>query len=126
MSTIDLAVPNIFVRDFPRALAYYNAALGFATQFTYGTPAFYAHVHRNRVKLALRHVDGEALDHGAGEDLLSAWLEVTGVDALFADMQAAGATIHQPPRDQPYGVRDFIVADPDGNLLGFGQDLPRA
>ena len=126
MSSIDLAVPNIFVRDLARALAYYTGPLGFTTQFTYGEPAFYAHVYRNRTKLALRHVDGQALDHAAGQDLLSAWMEVTGVDALFAEMRAAGATVHQPPRDQPYGVRDFIVADADGNLLAFGEDLPRA
>ena len=123
---IDLAIPNVFVRDFAHSLAYYTGPLGFLTQFTYGEPAFYAHVYRNRVKLALRHVDGPVLDRDAGEDLLSAYVEVTGLDALFAEMARAGAEVHCPPRDEPYGVRDFIVRDPDGNLLCFGEDLPRA
>ena len=122
---LDLAIPNVFVRDFQAALAYYTGPLGFTTQFTFGNPAFYAHVYRNRVKLALRHVDGPVINRDAGEDLLSAFVEVVGVDSLFDEMRTAGATVHHAPRNEVYGVRDFIVRDLDGNLLCFGEDMPR-
>ena len=39
----------------------------------------------------------------------------------------ADALIHQPPADKPHGMREFLVATPDGHRLMIGQDLaPRA
>jgi uncharacterized glyoxalase superfamily protein PhnB len=117
------AIPNIFVTDYPAALNYYIAALGFAVLFEYGTPPVYAHVFRDDAILAIRHVDRPPLDHAAGEDLLSAFIEVTDVDDLFATMQAAGAAVHQAPRDEPWGMRSFIVRDTSANLLLFAAPL---
>jgi uncharacterized glyoxalase superfamily protein PhnB len=117
------AIPNIFVQDFQAALAYYTGPLGFRALFVYGTPGFYAHVARDAAILALRHVDRPVIDHTAGEDLLSAFIEVTDVNALYAELQAAGAQIAQAPRDEPWGMRSLIVSDPGGNLLGFASNL---
>ena len=39
------------------------------------------------------------------------------VDGTFERLQARGAEIVQEPTDQPYGVRDFAVRDPAGNLM---------
>ena len=119
------AVPNLFVRDLAAALAYYTGPLGFRTLFTYGEPAFYAHVARDEAVLALRCTRLPALDHAAGEDLLGAFVEVTDADALHASLAAAGALVRQAPRDEPWGMRSLIVADPDGNLLGFAAPLRR-
>lgn len=120
---LDIGIPNIFVIDFAQAHAYDTGPLGFRTLFTWGAPPNYAHVVCDGVKLVLRHVDRPVLDHAAGVDLLSAFIEMRGVDALFTEMQSAGASVHQAPRDEPWGVRDFIVRDPDGNLLCFGEDV---
>jgi len=27
-----------------------------------------------------------------------------------------------PPKDYEYGMRDFVIEDPDGNLIGVGQE----
>lgn len=113
------AIPNLFVTDFAAAVAYYTGPLGFELLFDYGDPPFYGHIRRDAAELALRRTDRYPLDHAAGVDLLSAFIEVTGVDALFAAMQSAGAMIHQAPRDEPWGMRSFIVRDPAGNLLLF-------
>ncbi|MBB3036617.1 VOC family protein [Hoyosella altamirensis] len=42
------------------------------------------------------------------------------VDALFEKVKAAGAKIIHEPVDQDYGNREFLVADPEGNLWSFG------
>jgi uncharacterized glyoxalase superfamily protein PhnB len=42
------------------------------------------------------------------------------VDAYFADITACGAATDSPPKNYPYGMRDFIARDPDGNQLSFG------
>ena len=116
------AIPNLFVQDFPASLAYYTGPLGFHTLFAYGTPPFYAHIARDAATLALRHTDRPALDHGAGGDLLSAFIEVTDVDALYAEFSQASAHIHQAPRDEPWGMRSLIIADPAGNLICFASN----
>jgi hypothetical protein len=42
------------------------------------------------------------------------------VDAANRRLMALGATIHQPPTDQPWGMRDLQAEDRDGNLLIVG------
>ena len=120
------AIPNIFVTDFQPALDYYTGALGFRPLFVYGDVPFYAHVARDAAILAIRHVDRPVLDHTAGEDLLSAYIEVTDADALHHALQQAGARIRQAPRDEPWGMRSLIVQDLDGNLLLFAAALAPA
>jgi uncharacterized glyoxalase superfamily protein PhnB len=44
-----------------------------------------------------------------------------GVDALHDDLVARGANITRETMTHPYGMRDFIVTDPDGHQLIFGQ-----
>src|SRR4051812_13474639 len=39
------------------------------------------------------------------------------LDGLFARLQAGDAEVVQEPIDQPYGVRDFAIRDPAGNLI---------
>jgi uncharacterized glyoxalase superfamily protein PhnB len=44
------------------------------------------------------------------------WTE-GGLDDLFRSVQALGIEIIQPPEDRPWGHRDFMVADPDRNIV---------
>ncbi|MFY9587185.1 MAG: VOC family protein [Actinomycetota bacterium] len=39
------------------------------------------------------------------------------LDATFEKLAASGAEVVQEPIDQPYGIRDFAVRDPAGNLI---------
>lgn len=48
-------------------------------------------------------------------------VEVDDVDAAYEAMQARGAEILHPLQDEEWGVRRFMVCDPDGrvvNVLG--------
>ncbi|MFK4446924.1 catechol 2,3-dioxygenase-like lactoylglutathione lyase family enzyme [Caballeronia udeis] len=119
------AIPNIFVKDFQAALAYYTGPLGFHPLFVYGETPFYAHVARDEAILAIRHVTRPVIDHTAGEELLSAFVEVSDVNALHDSLQAAGAHIWQAPRDEPWAMRSLIVSDLDGNLICFAFNLAR-
>ena len=85
------AIPNLFVKDFQAALAYYTGPLGFRPLFVYGEIPFYAHMARDEAILAIRHVTRPVIDHTAGEALLSAFVEVSDVNALHESLQAAGA-----------------------------------
>lgn len=74
-----------------------------------------------KVGLNLRHVDALPFDvaERAREDLLAATIVVRNVKALFLAYEAAGLELHQRYREQPWGAHDFVVADPDGNLVHF-------
>ncbi|MFI6862005.1 VOC family protein [Streptomyces sp. NPDC050421] len=44
-------------------------------------------------------------------------LATADLDGTFEKVQAGTAEIVQEPTEQPYGVRDFAVRDPAGNLI---------
>jgi len=54
--------------------------------------------------------------------LLSAALIVETAEeikALFLEFEAAGVAFFQTLRREPWGAKNFIIKDPDGNLLLF-------
>lgn len=48
-------------------------------------------------------------------------LATKDLDGVFERIQAGDAEIVQEPTDQPYGVRDFAVRDPAGNMIRIQQ-----
>ena len=113
------AEPQLYVTDINAATDAYVRQLGFTVAFTYGEPAFYAQVVRDGARINLRASDGPIGFRATEPDALSATLIVDDAAALFHEFEQAGATFHQPLRNEPWGARTFIVADPDGNLLCF-------
>lgn len=56
------------------------------------------------------------------DELLSAAMTVATageIKALLHEFQAAGVTFFQNLKIEPWGARNFIARDPDGNLLLF-------
>ncbi len=41
------------------------------------------------------------------------------IKLLFLEFQSAGVTFHQTLKKQPWGAKNFVVEDPDGNFLLF-------
>lgn len=118
------AFPQIFVSDVEVSCRFFVETLGFSLSFQYGEPPFYALVKRDGARLNLRFVHAPVLDRNAEPDLLSASIPVDNVKALFLEYRAAGAPIHQALEKQPWGLRDFIVRDPDQNLIHFSESPP--
>jgi len=111
---IDYAAPVFHVSDVEASIAFYCNVLGFAEDFRVGT---YVGVKLDGFRLHLSQSDGRV---GGG----TVYAFCDGVDAYFADRVAGKAVdLVQPPADAPYGMRDFIIRDLDGNQLSFGQDL---
>ena len=123
-ATITAAEPELFVTDIKSSCDFFTGKLGFAIEFTYGEPPFYAQVKRDGARLNLKHVDRPVIDANLRdrEELLSAVLTVATADEikqLFREFQAADVKFFQTLKTQPWGARNFIVKDPDGNLLLF-------
>ncbi len=48
---------------------------------------------------------------------------MTNGTVLAAEFGAAGVDISKSLHDAVYGMREFGVTDPDGNVLCFGEEL---
>lgn len=117
----DPALPQVYVTDFEASCRFYVEELGFEIGYTYGEPAFYGLVQRGDTRLNLRHVDVSPFVEGVRdrEALLTAAITVDDVSALFEEYRARGVSFQQELKRQPWGAQDFVVRDPDGNLIEF-------
>lgn len=115
---------QLFVANVVASCDFFTERLGFTVDFVYGEPPFYGQIVRDTARLALRLVCEPVFvgDIRVREHLLSASITVdtaAEIKQLFLDFQAAGVPFHQPLRKEPWGARNFIVLDPDGNLILF-------
>jgi uncharacterized glyoxalase superfamily protein PhnB len=123
-AVLTCAYPQLFVADIKASCDFYTEKLGFKITILYGQPPFYAHVTRDGATLILRCVDRPVFDAELREreELLSAEACVNTAEEikqLFLEFQAAGVTFFQTLKRMPWGARNFIVKDPDGNLVLF-------
>jgi len=115
------AIPILFVTDVTASAAFFERQLGFGIDFLHGTPPFYGSVSRGAACLHLRFVGRPNFTELAAreEALIVATIEVSDVQALFAEFDGRGVAFAQPLIEQPWGGTDFHVRDPDGNAISF-------
>jgi uncharacterized glyoxalase superfamily protein PhnB len=123
-ATIVGAEPQLLVADIKRSCEFFCEKLGFSLVFSYGKPPYYAQVRRDAARLNLRCVEAPVIESRTRdrEELLSASMTVATaaeIKLLFLEFQSAGVTFRQKLKKQPWGAKNFVVKDPDGNLLLF-------
>lgn len=114
-------IPVLSVREWDRARHFYVEVLGFKEAWSFGDPPNYGGFCSGDDEGPWLHLSvkpkSESLHPG------EVYVYVDAVDPLFERIQEAGAEIMFEPGDREYGLRDFMVADPWGNRLSFGEDL---
>ena len=123
-ATIVGAEPQLFVTNIKRSCEFFRERLGFTLVFSYGEPPYYAQVGRDAARLNLRCVERTVIESTVRdqEELLAVSMTVATADEiklLFLEFQSAGVVFHQTLKKQPWGAKNFVVKDPDGNLLLF-------
>ena len=123
-ATIVCAEPQLFATDIKRSCKFFHEKLGFSLVFSYGEPPYYVQMRRDAARLNFRCVEGPVIEPTVRdrEELLSVSMTVATADEiklLYLEFRSAGVTFHQPLKKQPWGAKNFIVKDPDGNLLLF-------
>jgi catechol 2,3-dioxygenase-like lactoylglutathione lyase family enzyme len=123
-ATIVGAEPQLLVTDIARSCEFFREKLGFRLVFSYGKPAYYAQVGRDAARLNLRWVERPVIESAVRDrqGLLSVSMTVATADEiklLFLEFHSAGVAFQQTLKKQPWGAKNFIVKDPDGNLLLF-------
>lgn len=114
-------VPILFVTDVTATAVFFKKKLGFEIDFLHGTPPFYGSVSRGAVCLHLRFVRQPNFTELAAREssLILATIEVSDIQALFAEFSERGVEFVQTPTGQPWGGTDLKVRDPDGNVISF-------
>lgn len=114
MVTFSQVSPSIYVRDMERALEFYRDLLGFSVVFTNGSPIAFVVLRRDAVSIHL-----SVRRENAGT--CHAHIMLSDLDSLYNKLFGAGATVRQPPKVQPWGLRDIVVEDHDGNTFEFAE-----
>jgi predicted enzyme related to lactoylglutathione lyase len=111
-------MPVLDCSDMVRSIAFYKDKLGFDAT-VWGEPPTFAILQRGTVTLGLAACQSTP----AVSRNWIAYVYVADADALYADFNAHGAGLVEPPADRFYNCRDFTVDDPDGHLIAFGHTL---
>ena len=112
------AAPTVPVRDLESALAFYVGVLGMTETFRNGEPVAFVIVERDDAEI---HLTLQPSHRASTANVMH--LMVDDADAFHAHLQAHGVPIVGAIRDADYGMRTFVMADPDGNRIDVGEDL---
>jgi catechol 2,3-dioxygenase-like lactoylglutathione lyase family enzyme len=113
---------ELFVENLDASVAFYERALGFRVA---RRELEYASLRRGDAELGLAPItklpprgagpgfSQERLrrDRGVGVEIV---LEVEDLAVAVDAVERAGYGLVEPPRERPWGLRDFRLADPDG------------
>jgi len=122
MQPYDLAIPILPSRSIPATVAFYRQ-LGFEGD-AHAFDSGYAIMQRGAVEIHFfKHKELVPAESSAG-----CYLRVLDVESIYRAFAACGLPRKGIPRmdtleDKPWGLREFAVVDPDGNLLRIGQLL---
>lgn len=131
---MDLTIYNCFLphTDFEASIAFYRDALGFEVRndVEYGGAHWVTLGPPDQPGTSIVLTPPAGGDPGVSEDELQVVREMMAkgtyaginlatrnADATFAQIEATGVDVVQEPTDQPWGVRDFALRDPDGNMI---------
>ncbi|HUQ39497.1 MAG TPA: VOC family protein [Acidimicrobiales bacterium] len=102
------AVPILPVRDLDATMAFYGA-VGFTENYR---DEGYLILDRGTVQIHFTLAEGTGM----------AYLRVPDADGFHSQFAAIGGVSRlDPVEDKPWGLREFAVADPSGNLLRVSQ-----
>ena len=119
--------PQLPVADVAAAAVWFRDVLGFSIDFLYGEPPVHGRVRVGQmgpegwgqpIYIHLARSAGPVLP--CGETRLHVGHDI---DGLHDTVKARGATVLQPPTDQPWGLREMLLQAPGGHRLRLGAEI---
>ena len=117
--------PTIAVRDMKRTLGFYRDSLGFQLGMTFPDPGNPEYADMSKDGMVLMFLPARNCGIDPSEKLgtgVNLYMEIDGdIDEYYRELKSKGVNIAIDIKDEPFGIRDFTVADPDGYLLTFNK-----
>jgi len=112
-------IPILAARDIAETIQFYGA-LGFeVVRLHEGFGAPYLLLRRDEVELHFVGAPGTDPGHNDG----ACYLRLADAQAVYDEWAPLGLGGVRAIRDTPWGMREFAVVDPSGNLLRVGTPL---
>src|SRR6218665_147969 len=105
-------MPTFPCKNVTVSVQYYTTVLGFSVNYQQED---FAVLDRDKVRLLL--TQGNEKNIGTGQ----CYMYIHNADDLYRELISRNANVNGEPVNQPWGLRDFFVKDPDGNTIGLGQ-----
>ena len=115
MSGWSAAVPELPVQNLEAALGHYRDVLGFHIAWHRSDDGI-AGVARDECAIFLRQSAGP-------HEAASLWIHCEALEEVHRQLAGSGAVVVDPPKDKPWGLRQFTVTDPEGHRLIFHCEL---
>ena len=112
--------PSFTVNDVEKSLGWYRDVMGFAVGDRWESDGklMGAELKAGRTVFMIGQDDWKkGRDRKKGEGFRIFCMTKGNVDALAKKIEAKGGRLDQGPTDQPWGVRDISLTDPDGFKL---------
>jgi predicted enzyme related to lactoylglutathione lyase len=119
--TIAVVVPILPVQDLTRAIVFYEQ-LGFTAR-RYRDGDFYAFIQRDGHELHLSKTPELVRENNVVRVYF--YLREGTAAALEAQCRAAGMAIVEPLTPREWRMKEFVLRDPDGNRLIFGESISK-
>jgi uncharacterized glyoxalase superfamily protein PhnB len=122
------ASPAFTVNDLDRSLTFYRDVLGFKVDEKWEEDGKLRGVSltAGKVTLMIGQDDWKkGRDRMKGQGFRMYFETETSVDALAEGIAKRGGTLESLPENQPWGYRDFSMADPDGFKITFGSPVKK-
>jgi len=84
-------------------------------------PPLFGIVWHDQIQLFFNRADQSHVRRDRAEGGYDAYLRVTGIDALAAELHTRGADVLEGPANRIYGQRELVVRDCNGLILAFGE-----
>lgn len=118
--------PVLLVEDVGASAAFYQTHFGFKPLFT---SDWYVHLQQAdhpRVNLAFVSRNHETVPEGSRKPAAGMLInfEVENPDEIYDRLRAADVQVLRTLRDEDFGQRHFIVADPNGVMIDIIKQIP--
>jgi len=117
--------PLLAARNMKETIEFYTKSLGFKMGMAFPDASNPEYVDLSKDGMVLMFIPAE--DHGiSSEEKLGTgvylYMEIDGdIDEYYDELKKRGVKIAVDIKDEPFGVRDFTVEDPNGYKLAFNQ-----
>ena len=119
--------PNLVVSNVERSLTFYRDVLGFQVTATVpdASPYLFASLQSGPVEIFLNAPEPAFAEYPAFKDraiggTLTLYVEVHGIRSLYETLRSR-VPIVTAIEKKFYGVTEFVIQDPDGYLITFGE-----